>query len=196
MIHQHVATFHSPTRPFIHGGEHPTSTSRFKQLTIHPPLPQEPPFLNPVFPAMSMWNTYTAQDSLRLDYEDVMSAGWMPSADAKANHFLTPDDLKSLPEVGSYGGGIGCGRPKAYYRTLTVEAAALQKYGADGLSKKRAVRCVASPLRPRRPGEAEVSRWRGGGRRGCIQDLLSTQSRVRRATARYLPTSASVSPAA
>jgi hypothetical protein len=56
------------------------------------------------------------------------------SKTAKEEFFLTPADLRELPR--DTGGGWGCGGAR-FYRLDDLKAAALRKYGEEGLKRKR-----------------------------------------------------------
>lgn len=64
---------------------------------------------------------------------------WLDSNEAKAQYFLTPEDLRFL-NVQSVGGGIGCGRPTNYYNPKELEAAAIRKHGEAGFKAKKEAR--------------------------------------------------------
>lgn len=64
---------------------------------------------------------------------------WLDSNEAKAQYFLTPEDLRFL-NVQSVGGGIGCGRPTNYYNPKELEAAAIRKHSEAGFKAKKEAR--------------------------------------------------------
>jgi hypothetical protein len=68
-----------------------------------------------------------------------LTADWISTTDAKQRFFLEGRDLAAL-EVKKVGGGIGCGGARRYYRDSECMRAAVEKYGEDGLTRKREAR--------------------------------------------------------
>lgn len=79
---------------------------------------------------------------------------WIGSTEAKKEYFLTPDDLRML-SVHSVGGGVGCGRPMAFYDPAELKRAAIRKHGQEGYANKQAAREKREANKRRREDEAE-----------------------------------------
>lgn len=71
----------------------------------------------------------------------------LSAAEAKREFFLTPADLKALPSRPL--GAWGCGNTRLYNTDVLV-AAAVAKYGADGLRKKKLAREVREDKKRKR----------------------------------------------
>lgn len=75
----------------------------------------------------------------------------LSAAEAKREFFLTPADLKALPSRPL--GAWGCGNTRLYNTDVLV-AAAVAKYGADGLRKKKLAREVREDKKRKRVEDA------------------------------------------
>ena len=78
----------------------------------------------------------------------------MGSAEAKATYFLTPGDLRLL-NYQSFGGGIGCGPPRHFYKVAELKALALSKHGQAGFLKKHQARLQRESKKRQRQDEAD-----------------------------------------
>ena len=78
------------------------------------------------------------------------------TADAKAEYFLTPADLRGL-RCESYGGGIGCGAPRKFYFSEDLERCALAKHGAVGFQNKRDAREKRQEKKRQREADADAA---------------------------------------
>jgi hypothetical protein len=76
------------------------------------------------------------------------------SGEAKTAYFLTADDLRQL-SCHAFGGGIGCGAPRHFYREAELRAAAVRKHGEAGFLKKLEARAQRESKKRQREDDAE-----------------------------------------